>query len=302
MSNRQPWPDTDVQAVNEKVVYQNPLLFLKVWEIRDADGIRPVPETWPWHYHKEVEFLAISEGSLRVQTPAASRTLEAGDMMVIGSSGLHRTCNGSDAPLRYTVLQVELERHFDPSMLPYLNGFSERFAALEKMNYIFDEQPEAKEEAFGLVSDIFSETARKEIGYELAIGASLKRLLLLLLRRDSRGLLQRANDLELERFRPVLDYVDRHLGEKITVDDVRALMGMSYHHFIKSFKKAVGVPFVDYVNYNRIKKAERLLATSDLSILEIGFEVGIWNMAQFYKLFRRYNSHSPKEFRRRMRG
>ncbi|MGG1312626.1 MULTISPECIES: AraC family transcriptional regulator [Cohnella] len=302
MPHPQPPADTLVQAVNEQVVYQNPLLFLKVWEICDGSDRSGTPEAWPWHYHKEAEFLAISEGRLRVQTPLASRTLGPGDVMVIGSSGLHRTAKASEEPLRYVVFQVELTRHFDPGMLPYLNSFSELIVPLEQVNYIFEEQPSAKREAHALVTDIYRESAEKKIGYEMAISSSVKRLLLLLLRHDTRRLLRRADDAGLARFRPVLDYVDRHLSEKISVDDVRVLLGMSYHHFIKSFKKVMGVPFVDYVNYNRIKKAERLLATTDLSILEIGFEVGIWNMAQFYKLFRRYNPHSPKEFRQRMRG
>jgi YesN/AraC family two-component response regulator len=64
----------------------------------------------------------------------------------------------------------------------------------------------------------------------------------------------------------------------------------------------MGISFVDYVNYKRIKKAERLLLTGDLSIMEVSFEVGILNMAQFYKLFKRHNQCSPKEFKQRMRS
>ena len=34
----------------------------------------------------------------------------------------------------------------------------------------------------------------------------------------------------------------------------------------------MGISFVDYVNYKRIKKAERLLLTGDLSIMEVSFD------------------------------
>ncbi|MBB6674938.1 helix-turn-helix domain-containing protein [Cohnella nanjingensis] len=294
--------DTHADAVNEEVIYQHPLLFHKIWELSStATDSRP-GDVWNWHYHKEVEFIAIVDGHLAVQTMQDLRTLGPGDVMVLGSSRPHRTHKASPEPIQYIVFQVDLPRHFDQSILPYLNLFSELTQPLEQLNYIFDEQSDARREAHALILDIFEESQREEAGYEIAINSSIKLLLLLLLRRDNRKTLHAMGDSGLTRFRPVLDYVDQHLGEKIAVDDARALLNMSYHHFIKTFKRTMGIPFVDYVNFNRIKKAERLLLTTELSIMEISFEVGIWNMAQFYKLFKRHNQHSPKEFRLRMRG
>lgn len=37
-------------------------------------------------------------------------------------------------------------------------------------------------------------------------------------------------------------------------------------------------------------------------MMDVSFEVGILNMAQFYKLFKRHNQCSPKEFKQRMRS
>lgn len=289
-------------AVNEQVVYQNPLLFLKIWELQSVGGPRQAADPWHWHYHKEVEFLAIIEGGLEVQTMTSLTQLGPGDVMVVGSSRPHRTWCTGGKPVRYLVFQVDLVRHFDQSILPYLHHFSELKRPLEDLNYIFQESDRARNEAYALIGDIYEETHKGEAGYEIAVSASIKRLLLLLLRGDDRGLLRGTEEAGVARLRPVLDYVDSRLGERIAVDDVRRLLGMSYHHFIKTFKRTMGIPFVDYVNYNRIKKAERLLLTTDLSIMEVSFEVGIWNMAQFYKLFKRHNQHSPKEFRQRMRN
>src|SRR5262249_51409764 len=134
------------------------------------------------------------------------------------------------------------------------------------------------------------------------ISAAIKNLLLLLLRNDNRDFSSLTEDNGLSRLRPALDYIDQNLSEKITVENVCGILNLSYHYFIKYFKKVMGLSFVDYVNYKRIKKAERLLLTGDLSMMEVSFEVGILNMAQFYKLFKRHNQCSPKEFKQRMRG
>jgi len=293
--------DTHADAVNEEVVYQNPLLFLKIWEIGNDTDVCGFPEQWRWHYHKEVEFLAVVEGALGVQSKRSYTVLEAGDVMLLGSSQPHRSHKSKPDPLRYVVFQVDLSKHFDQTTMPFLHCFSELTRPLDDLNYVFGENAVAKRDTYALIMDIFNESQTQAKGYELAISAAVKRLLLLLLRSDTRGVLNAAEEAGIQRLRPVLDDVDARLREKLTVEDASALMNMSYHYFIKYFKKTMGVSFLDYVNYKRIKKAERLLLTTELGATDVGYEVGIANMAQFYKLFKRYNRCSPKEFRQRMR-
>lgn len=295
--------DMPMETVSEeKVIYQNPLLFLKIWEICSDSPYHGLPNEWEWHYHKEVEFLVIMEGRLGIQTKHEYTVIGPGDLIVLGSSQLHRTAKLDPGRLRYIVFQVDLSQHFDQSTMPYLHCFSELTQPLWKLNYIFRDNEAARREAYALIADIFEESQSRMRGYELAISASIKRLMLLLMRSDTKGVLGGAEETELIRLRPALDYVDRHLSEKIAVEDMCGLLNLSYHYFIKYFKKVMGLSFVDYVNYKRVKKAERLLLTRDLSIVEVGFEVGIPNMAQFYKLFKRHNHCSPKEFKQRMRG
>lgn len=293
---------TFTELVNEEVIYQNPLLFLKVWEIANEKADCGIRYPWHWHYHKQVEFLAVTHGHLGIQTRNDFAVLGPGDVIVLGSSQPHRTYKHTADPLSYVVFQVDLSQHFDPSTMPYLHCFSELTQPLELFNYLFRENAAVKQSAYDLIMDIFEESQSRKLGYELAITASIKRLLLLLMRSDNRNLIGTAEETGLIRLRPALDYIETHLSDKIAVEDVCSLLNLSYHYFIKYFKKIMGMSFVDYVNYKRIKKAERLLLTGDHSMMDVSFEVGISNMAQFYKLFKRHNECSPKEFKRRMRS
>lgn len=289
------------QPVNEKVIYQNPLLSLKVWEINDEreNAITSV-EYHPWHYHKEVELLAILDGSLAVQTKELDQTISAGDVLIMGTSQPHRTSKASGGNLRYIVLQIDLHKHFDQSILPYFYCFSEITHPLDRINYIFEDNQQIKQEVHYLINEIHKESQTKEKGYEIAINYSIKRLLLLLVRNDTKNMLHSSEEQDLSRLKPVLDYIDRHLEDRILVEDVCELLNFSYHYFIKYFKKVMGMSFVDYINLKRIKKAELLLLTTDKSILEISYEAGITNMSQFYKLFKRANHCSPKAFKNKM--
>jgi AraC-like DNA-binding protein/mannose-6-phosphate isomerase-like protein (cupin superfamily) len=302
MSFIETYMDTNAEAINEEVIYQNPLLFLKIWEISsNASHYGPV-DNQPWHNHKEVEFLAILKGNLGVQSKHNYVVLGPGDVMVLGASQPHRSHKPNADDHHYIVFQIDLGKHFDQSTMPYLSCFSEHTEPLDNLNYIFSSNNAVKQEAHDFIMDIFHESQRRTRGYEIAVSAAIKRLLLLMLRNDSRGVLKDTEETDLVRFRPVLDYIDTHLDEKISVEEVCALLNLSYHYFIKYFKKTMGLSFVEYVNYKRIKKAELLLLTSDLNIMDVSCEVGITNMAQFYKLFKRHNGCSPREFKLLMRS
>ncbi|MEC0091130.1 helix-turn-helix domain-containing protein [Paenibacillus macquariensis] len=294
--------DTHSDAINEEVIYQNPLLFLKIWEISLEPHYCNAVENYPWHYHKEVEFIAVIEGHLGVQSKHNYVVLGPGDVIVLGASQPHRSHQPLSDVLHYVVFQIDLSKHFDQSTMPYLYCFSELTQPLDILNYIFDDNESAKREAYSFIMDIFKESQTRMRGYEIAVSSTIKRMILLLLRNDSRNVLNYAGETELSRLRPVLDYIDEHLNDKLCVEDACALLNLSYHYFIKYFKKTMGISFVEYINYKRIKRSELLLLTSELSIMEVGYEVGISNMAQFYKLFKRHNQCSPREFKLRMRS
>lgn len=283
-----------MEFYNEKVAYENPLLSLKVYTAARYDDAYI-----NWHYHREVEVLLVNTGGLEVHIQEEILRLEAGDIALIGSSQLHRD-RSFGTPLDYIVLQFDLEQFFDASTLPFMRYFAESNNPLSSANYIFQENPELKRQAAACIREILRESNEKQIGYELAVSMLVKQLLLLLLRNDRKNVLSDQDDFDRLRLRPVLTYVENHLTDRIQVEEVCKLANMSYYYFVKFFKKSIGLSFTEYVNYRKIKWAERILLTKDLSISEVGERIGMPNMAHFYKMFRKYNNCSPKEFQKKM--
>ncbi|MFF2888461.1 helix-turn-helix domain-containing protein [Paenibacillus sp. NPDC057967] len=282
-----------MEAINEKVVYENPLLSIRIFRtLRDEGGFTN------WHYHKQLELLLIMEGQLDVYLEEDSYHLEPGEVVIIGDSELHR--DRSSKVLDYIVLQFDLEQFFDHSSIPYMRYFSETHTPLSKANYIFRENEEIKKQTSACIEGILEEVKRKDTGYELAVSILIKQILLLLLRGDTRKMLVEQDNFEKIRLKPVLDYVENHLTDRIQVEEVCKIANMSYYYFVKYFKKTIGLSFTEYVNYRKVKWAERILLTKDLSISEVGEKIGMPNMAHFYKMFKKYNDCSPKQFQRKM--
>ncbi|MGO4540525.1 helix-turn-helix domain-containing protein [Paenibacillus sp. 2TAB19] len=282
-----------MEAFNEKVAYENPLLSIRVFRsIRNEEGLTN------WHYHKQLELLLVLGGELDVYVEEEHFHLASGDVVLIGASELHR--DRSIGVLDYIVLQFDLEQFYDQSTIPYMRYFSETQMPLSKANYIFHLNHTIKQQTASLAKEILEEATRKDTGYELAVSILIKQILLLLLRGDSRKVLTLQEDFDRTRLRPVLDYIETHLTDRIQVEEVCKIANMSYYYFVKYFKKTIGLSFTEYVNYRKVKWAERILLTKDLSISEVGERIGMPNMAHFYKMFKKYNDCSPKQFQRKM--
>ncbi|CAG7643995.1 HTH-type transcriptional activator RhaR [Paenibacillus solanacearum] len=274
---------------HEKISYANPLIPLKIFIHKKVDGFWNI-----WHYHKQIELLYILKGRLDVYVDKEMYPLEDGDIVLIGPNQLHRDMS---RVVEYIVFQFDCHQYLDPSTLTYMKLFERVNAPLSKLNYIFNENGAAKAEIARSIQDIFEEEKRKAPGYEMAVSMLIRKILLTLIRNDTRQVLPFKDHADIIRLKPVLDYVNKNISGKIVVKEASQIANISYHHFVKYFKKVIGMSFVDYVNYNKVKMAERLLLTQDLSIEEIGEKIGMTNMGHFYKIFRKFNQCSPKEFR-----
>ncbi|WEK53687.1 MAG: AraC family transcriptional regulator [Candidatus Cohnella colombiensis] len=299
-----------LEMYNEQVVYQNPFLAMRIWQI-DADKQatettrRQLERDWKqkrfvkWHYHKEVEFLFILRGELTAFCPEEQLVLRDGDIGLFGSNEPHHSMP-TNADLSYYVLQIDLHKYWDQSTLRSMRHFAEVIRPLSSLNYIYRENGQVRSETVKLIREIYEEMNNKELGYELAVSSKIKNMLLLLLRNDTQSKLHYHDNDLIERMQPALDYVDKHLHEKLSVDALCKQINISYTYFIKLFKQAVGMPFTEYVAYKRIKKAEQQLLTNNASIAEIAESVGMTNLGHFYDMFHRFNHCTPREYKLRL--
>lgn len=284
------------QISRETIAYIAPWLPIKTWEIvHDAASAPRRPDGWNiWHCHEEAEFLAILEGTMKVETVDGRYEPGPGSVLVLGSSEPHRTCKLF--PVRYIVLQVNMKAMLDAGPSLYSFALAGHPHPLSRHNDVYAGD-EVRLESFRLIRTILQEASLKRRGYELAVSGCVRLLFYQLVRN-----MPRENDFDPNRMRDVLEHIETRLSEPLRIRDLLPLANVSYHHFIKSFRQCVGSSFVEYVHGRRIRQAEKLLLTGDLNNEEIGYRCGFATPAQFYRIFKRLNRCSPNEFRRRLTG
>jgi AraC family transcriptional regulator len=99
------------------------------------------------------------------------------------------------------------------------------------------------------------------------------------------------------RLRFVIDHIHQHLGTRLLSKDLASLVQMSPQHFANLFRKSTGRAPHEYVVYERIEEAKRLLAESSMPLMDVSLEAGFANQSHFGDSFRHATGTTPKKYR-----
>lgn len=98
-----------------------------------------------------------------------------------------------------------------------------------------------------------------------------------------------------------LRYMQEHLGEEISRDDVANVACLSPSHFSRVVKQSFGHSFTDLFARMRIDKAREMLVRTDKSLIHICLDCGFSDQSYFTKVFQKYVGKTPGEYRRQRR-
>jgi AraC-like DNA-binding protein len=97
--------------------------------------------------------------------------------------------------------------------------------------------------------------------------------------------------------RRVCDYITGHLDEKIRLDGLAALAGLSTDHFARAFRRSVGVPPHTYLLRRRLEEVEHMLRETQAPLSEIALATGFSDQSHLARHFRRWAGMSPRQVR-----
>lgn len=95
----------------------------------------------------------------------------------------------------------------------------------------------------------------------------------------------------------MLDYIEAHIADVLTLEELAGLMNLTPQHFCRVFKDCIGERPFQYILRRRIQISKRLLVKSEYRVSEIGQRVGIENSSYFCYNFKRLEGMTPTEFR-----
>ncbi|HEV8692742.1 MAG TPA: AraC family transcriptional regulator [Lysobacter sp.] len=97
------------------------------------------------------------------------------------------------------------------------------------------------------------------------------------------------------RLRHVVEYIEAHLDEDLTLAELARVTGFSLSHFKPLFKQAVGMPVHRFVLERRVERARMRLLEGGSSLTEIALEAGFAHPSHMARCMRRVLGLSPSQ-------
>jgi len=94
----------------------------------------------------------------------------------------------------------------------------------------------------------------------------------------------------------VQKYINSHIEERLSLNDIALAFGISPNYLSTLFKKNSDIGFTDYVNHAKVKRAKELMKNSNLKVYEIADQLGFESAFYFSKVFKKVEGISPREF------
>jgi|SRR5215471_18629342 len=101
--------------------------------------------------------------------------------------------------------------------------------------------------------------------------------------------------------RRVRDFIEAHLEKNICVQALATVAGVSTYHFARAFKQSEGVTPHDYLMQRRVRRAQDLLAATDLPLSQIALASGFADQSHCIRRFREQVGITPGSYRWSMR-
>ncbi|AUZ48085.1 MULTISPECIES: helix-turn-helix domain-containing protein [Pseudomonas] len=102
--------------------------------------------------------------------------------------------------------------------------------------------------------------------------------------------------------RRLVEYIDQHLQDAISLGQLAGLCALSEYHFARMFRQSFGLPPHQYLLARRLARAKSLLRGSALAVGEIALMCGFSSASHFNQRFRQAMGAAPGDYRQAFRA
>ena len=97
--------------------------------------------------------------------------------------------------------------------------------------------------------------------------------------------------------RRLVEYIDQHLEDPISLGQLASLCALSEYHFARMFRQSLGLPPHQYLLARRLARAQTLLRSTALPLGEIALMCGFSSASHFTHRFRQAMGATPGDYR-----
>ncbi|EGO6530085.1 GyrI-like domain-containing protein [Enterococcus faecalis] len=91
-----------------------------------------------------------------------------------------------------------------------------------------------------------------------------------------------------------MDYIEEHLTEEVSFDELAKKTGISVYHFKRTFSFIAGMSLAEYIKKRRLAEANLALLAGE-KVTDVAFKYGYQSIEGFSRAFRDWSGQAPSE-------
>lgn len=239
------------------------------------------------HWHRGVELNLVTEGRILYNVDGKPREMNAGDWNIINSGQLHANS------------WVDREDTFKGVAVIISKSFLDKWMGKE-VTFEMTADAEAEKEIARTIFEL-GKLKQEENSFQLIrMMEKLYHLLYLIGEFCSveRNIKERKSN-TLENVKQIINYIDEHYKENITLAMVAERFHYSQAHLSRVFKEHIGHNFYDYLQNVRLLNAVSSIKDNENVLLtECALENGFPNVKSFINTFKRMYGCTPSQWKK----
>lgn len=243
-----------------------------------------------WHYHTFHKIIAFLSGSARYGIEGQSYPLEAGDLVLVGKGCIHRPEVAVGAAYERIIVYISPE---------FLHQSSTEDCNLEqcfldaKENFNFVVRPAFRRDMIKLLLRLAAAEQEHGFGNSILRQSLFFQFLILTSRAAEQQERRVQAQIGDEKIVAILQYLQSHLTENPSIDELAERFFISKYHMMRRFKEETGYTIHSYINTKRLMLARELIA--DGSPAQNACEAcGFGDYSGFSRAYRRLFGQSPR--------
>ncbi len=249
----------------------------RLFHLQDAQGTKI-----DFHYHEFCKLLLLRSGSGGYSVEGQRYSLMSGDIVLIGSRCVHRPEFEKGVPYERTIIYISPEflQQQSVSDCDLMDCFSGQWGHVLRLS----EKQQRK--LFSLADDLEQELSGQSYGRVILSNGLLLRILVEIGRNLQHldGELPSPIQPHSSRVLEILRYLDTHLTEDITIDDLAEKFYLSKYHMMRLFRRETGDSIHSYLSHRRLLYARDLIAQG-ISATEACFRCGWHSYSSFTRAY-----------------
>lgn len=254
------------------------------------------------HLHNEYEIYYLMEGEQYYFIDEQTYLVKRGCLVFLDSRQIHKTSHAGDPYHERILLEIRGEefRPFMSALMLDFDGFFREHSGVMELNR--DEQLTVE----GILFAMMGELKERKEGCEAMVKMELARLLIFAHRKahDSTDkvkpvMLQSSKH---QKVHEVVEYIAKNCETAQSLEDLSKRFYVSKCYLSRIFKEVTGFTVNEFINVQRVKKAQQMLTETDEAITEIAHKLGYESVTYFEKVFKRYSEDSPLKYRKKQRS